>query len=239
MLEAKAIKTNIFKKDMNLNEFLIENLNSTYLENKILAITSKVISVSENRFIKKENISKKELVRKEADFYLGASKKYDCHLTIKEGLLIPSAGIDESNSEEGHFILYPKKPFESAKKIYKALRDHFNINHFGVLLTDSHTSPLRRGVTGVALAYYGFQGVDDKVGESDLFGKTLQMTKINTADALAASATLLMGEGNESCPLAILKYPVNFKELEDNSEIQIDLQEDLYQPILMNTAQIR
>jgi dihydrofolate synthase / folylpolyglutamate synthase len=32
-----------------------------------------------------------------------------------------------------------------------------------VILTDSHTTPLRKGVLGVALSYAGFEGVNDFV----------------------------------------------------------------------------
>ena len=178
-------------------------------------------------------IKKKTLIQKESDHYLGEIK-YGCHLTIKQGLLIPSAGIDESNSEKSHYILYPKNPFLSAKKIYKILQKKFKLKQFGVLLTDSHTKPLRRGVLGTALAYHGFKGTKSKVGAKDLFGRKLKMTYINVADALATAATYTMGESNEGRPLALIKA----SEVEFDSsytrgkELRIPLEEDLYYPLL-------
>ncbi|MBC87656.1 MAG: hypothetical protein CL677_10820 [Bdellovibrionaceae bacterium] len=231
MLSAKPIQTEVFKKGMDLESFLLSHLNGRELEGKILAVTSKLVSVSENRFVKKSEIEKEDLVKREADIYLGRCS-YDCHLTIKESLLIPSSGIDESNSEGDEFILYPENPFISAKHICEKVKAAFSLKDLGVILTDSHTTPLRRGVSGVALAYYGFNGLQDKVGHKDLFDRPLMMTSINVADALAVAATLVMGEGNECCPLAILDHPVEFKILEDNSELHIPLEEDLYHPMI-------
>ena len=99
--------------------------------------------------------------------------------------------------------------------------------------------PLRRGVLGAALAYYGFKGVESKIGTKDLFGRELKMTQINVADALAVSATLTMGEGKEGCPLAVIKAPVKFADLSDNSELQIPLEEDLYKPLLEKSLKVK
>lgn len=230
MLSVKPIQTKIYHQNWLLRDFLLESLQGLDLEGQILAVTSKIVSVSEKRFVEK-NINKEELVRRESDHYIGKCA-YDCHLTIKEGLLIPSAGIDESNSSEDLYILFPENPFESAKKIYRMLKQELRLEKFGVLLTDSHTTPLRRGVVGAALAYYGFWGVKNKVGSRDLFGRELKMTQVDIADALATSAVLVMGEGDERCPLALLSYPVEFDELPDNSELRIPLSEDLYEPLI-------
>lgn len=231
MLQVKPIKTDIFRSEQCFEDFLVANLSQVLKEGDILAVTSKVVSIAENRFVSREETLKEELVKQEADIYLGACK-YDCHLTIKQGLLIPSAGIDESNSENDSYILYPKDPFLSAKKIYSFLTEELKLKSLGVILTDSHTTPLRKGVVGAALAYFGFRGVLNQVGTTDLFGRKMKMTHINIADAIATSATLMMGEGGESCPLAIIKYPAEFLELPNNNEIKISIEEDLYQPIL-------
>src|SRR6266508_2193439 len=69
-------------------------------------------------------------------------------------------------------------------------------------ITDSKTAPLRVGVTGVTLAYSGFQALNDYVGTKDLFGRAWRMIKVNVVDALATAAVLVMGEGSEQTPLA-------------------------------------
>ena len=236
MLQVSPIQTKIFSRKQSLKSFLIENLRDHLKEGMILAVTSKLVSVAEDRFIKREEIEKLDLIKRESDVYMGACA-YDCHLTIKEGLLIPSAGIDESNSEEDHYILYPEDPFESAQRIQGFLKAEFKLKSLGVILTDSHTTPLRKGVVGAALAYCGFRGVIDRVGSKDLFGREMKMTQVNLADALAVSATLTMGEGDERCPLAVLNYPVEFMDLDDNEELKIPLEQDIYYPILKKALQ--
>ena len=227
MFKVVPIKTRIFRKDESLVDFIVSSLQKKSIEGKILAITTKVVSLSENRLVRREEISKTDLVKQEADHYLGQVFE-SCHLTIKENLLIPSAGIDESNSETGDYLLYPHNPFASAKNIYQSLKKVLGLKEFGILLTDSRTMPMRRGVMGTAVAYYGFHGVDSKIGKTDLFNRELKMTQINIADSLSVGATLVMGEGDECQPLAIVDFPVEFEMMVNNSEIHISWEEDLY-----------
>lgn len=230
MLQVEPIKTKIFRPSDDIYKFISNSVGDRLLENRILAVTCKIVSLAEKRLVSADN-EKLTLIQQEADTYL-AESPYGCHLTAKEGILLPSAGIDESNSETGEFILYPKDPFQSAKDIYHYLKQHYRLNNFGVIITDSHTHPLRKGVIGTAVSYYGFKGVRDKVGDQDLFGKPLKMTTINVVDSLAVAATLMMGEGSEQCPLACLKTSdIEFSEQQDNSEIRISLTEDLYSPL--------
>lgn len=235
-ITVKAISTEIYRPGEDFFEFLITHLKDRLKNKSILAITSKIVSLSENRRVSKSSVDKHKLIQKEADTYLGEIG-YGVHLTIKQGMLIPSAGIDESNAEGDFYILYPKNPFLSAKKIHQELKKAFHLKKLGVLITDSHTMPLRRGVLGAALAYYGFKGVENKIGKKDLFGRVLKMTQINVADSLAVAATLSMGEGSESRPLAILKAPVTFANLKDNRELHIPLKEDLYKPLLQKALE--
>lgn len=234
MLQVKAISTKVYRLGDNFEDFLIKNLKGVLREGHILAVTSKIVSLSENCIIPKSAKNKKKLIQKEADHYLGEIE-YGCHLTIKQNLLIPSAGVDESNAEGDFYILYPSNSFLSAKKIYSLIKQKLRLNKFGVLLTDSHTMPLRRGVVGAALAYYGFKGVESKIGSKDLFGKKLKMTQINIADALATAATLTMGEGKERRPLALIKAPVKFVKRTNNRELRIPIERDLYRPLLQKS----
>ena len=163
LLAIQAIPTRIFKPGEKLIPFLIESFpHSLVKEGSIIAITSKLLSLEEKNFAPKESFAtleaeraqKKALVEKEADVFLGETK-FSVQLTLKHGLLLPSAGIDESNSESGDFILYPKDPYASAERIGLELRRHYQIKNLGIILTDSHTSPLRVGVTGIGLSHFG------------------------------------------------------------------------------------
>lgn len=232
-LSISPIKTEVFHLGENLETFLEKNLQEITLQEKdIFAITSKVVSLAENRIISKSQVGKDELVKRESDAYLGEIG-FGCHLTIKEGLLIPSAGIDESNAADDFYILYPQDPFASAERIWKFLKKKFNLNQLGVLLTDSHTTPLRRGVTGISLSHWGIQGVRNMIGQEDLFGRPLKMTQINTVDALSTAAVYCMGEANECTPLAVIRgAEVEFTSISSASEVRMPLENDLYQPFL-------
>ncbi|MCJ8276251.1 MAG: coenzyme F420-0:L-glutamate ligase [Bdellovibrionales bacterium] len=226
----RAIQTELYHQDKDLVDFIIEHLDGTLKEGQILAVTSKIVSLWEKSFAP-AGVDKEELVRKEADQFLGEIG-YGCYLTIKDGLLIATAGIDESNSQSGEYILYPKDPYTSAEKILKGLKQKLGLNNIGVILTDSHTIPLRRGVTGVTLSYAGFKAVKDMVGEEDLFGRELKMTSMNIVDGLSATATLMMGEGAESRPLVVIgEVDVQFTEESMRDELGIDYKMDLYYPL--------
>ena len=230
-MQVQAIHTEIFSQGEDIIDFVVKSAASKLKEKSVLAITSKIVSLAENRIVNKEGVNKTELIQQEAQHYLGEIG-YGCHLTIKHGLLVPSAGIDESNSIDNKYILYPKNPFASAEKICRAIKQKFSLHDFAVVITDSRTFPLRKGVIGVALAYSGFKAVKSLIGKEDLFGRALRITTINLVDALAASAVLLMGEGAEQCPLAVVyEAPLIFTDKTDSAELNIPVEEDLYKPL--------
>ncbi|MFH1012325.1 MAG: coenzyme F420-0:L-glutamate ligase [Candidatus Peregrinibacteria bacterium] len=165
-------------------------------ERDILIVASKVVSYAEGRLVPCESME--PLVRKEADKVYG---KGEMLLTLKNKILIPNAGIDQSNAPMGQAILWPEDPFISARR----LRAAFDLTEFGVLITDSTVRPLRRGVSGIAIGWAGFEGVQDKRGSVDLYGRKLKYTQLAVADQLASAAELLMGNTNESIPFVIAR----------------------------------
>ncbi len=232
-LAVHPIQTRIFRPRESLFDFICQSVPKTLIgEGMVLAVTSKIVSLAEGRLLATDSIDKKSLVEKESDVFLGEIG-YGCFLTIKHGLLIPSAGIDESNSQNGDYILFPEDPVASAEKLWSALRVNWNVEKLGVILTDSHTTPLRRGVTGICLSYAGFHGVKNLVGTPDLFGRELRMTQMNYADGLAGVAVMMMGEGSESRPLVMIENAdVEFSETRRPGELMIPMEEDLYFPLI-------
>ena len=235
-MQIKTIKTDRITQPQDLNRF-VDAVLPPLSEGSIVAITSKVVSLCEGRTVDMTAISKKDLIYREADCVIPSDGQDErIVLTYKNRILIPSAGIDESNSN-GRYILYPEDPFLSAKNLYVYLKTRRHLERFGVIITDSHTTPLRRGVTGIALAWWGFQPCKSLVGTPDLFGHPLQVTHINVADALAVSAVFNMGESSECTPIAIINNApyVQFDATpitHNIDEIAIDPQVDLYQPLL-------
>ena len=153
------------------------------------------MALAEGRTIEYKNKSQKiRLIKEESDF---AIKTKYVWLTIKNGMVMASAGIDESNAD-GKMVLLPKDSFKSAKVVRKELCKKFKIKNLGVLITDSRLFPLRAGVVGVALGYAGFKGIRNYIGKKDIFGRTLKFSRTDVADSLATSAVLCMGKGKNN-----------------------------------------
>jgi F420-0:gamma-glutamyl ligase len=233
-LSIYAIQTAVFHLGDSLFDFITSQIAIGQLkEGSVLAVTSKIVSLAEHRLMQKQDIAKADLVRQEADIFL-ADSVYGTSLTITHGLLIPTAGIDESNSETDAYILYPKDPFSSARILGEKLRREYGLKNLGLILTDSRSTPLRRGVTGIALAHWGFMATQNQIGTADIFGRNLAMTYINVVDALAGAAVYMMGEGSERCPLAIIDgADIEFTNSTEPSEIQIPYQDDIYAPLFI------
>ena len=243
-MHVRAIQTHRIEPGESLEE-IFDRYVLDLSEQTILVITSKIISLCQNRLIPKTRISKEALVRQEADAILQTSENpYGLYLTLKENLLIPSAGIDESNGDKV-YILYPKDVQKTAIHLWNYLREKHTLNHLGILITDSHTTPMRRGVTGVALGWCGFEPLYSYVGKPDLYGEPLRVTHINLLDALATSAVLVMGEGNEQTPLAMINEApkISFLNrsptLKEEQDIIISMEEDLYAPLLKGANWMR
>lgn len=208
-------------------------------ERSILAVTSKIVSICEGSVIRVGTAEKRELIEREADYFIPPEEsKYNITLTIKNNLLIPTAGIDESNGK-GYYILWPRRPEKTANAIRRHIKKRFNLKEVGVIITDSKTTPLRWGTTGVGIAYSGFMPLKSYIGEPDIFGKRLKVTKASVIDGLAAAAVLVMGEGREQTPLAVIgDVPfVTFQQRNPTQKelrnLKIDISEDLYAPLLL------
>ena len=229
-LNIQGVQTELFPLGGDLQAFIVQSLSTfSVKENTVLAIASKLFSLAEGRVVKTKD--KKQLVLQEADQYLGEND-YGFHLTIKEGLLLPSAGIDQSNSPTGDYLLFPKNPYQSLQKLWLYLKAKWSLKNLGLIMTDSHTTPLRKGVTGVGIAHFGFQAVLDQRGEKDLYGRELKVTTINNVDALASSAVWTMGEGKDRCPLALIEGAIlTWQDHSSSEDIRISSKEDLYRPL--------
>ncbi len=154
--------------------------------------------------MRSEAVDRQRLIETESDLYLPpTASRYGVTLTVKDTILSPNAGVDESNGD-GFFILWPQNPQKVVNQVRQHLCQRFGLHQVGVILTDSSPVPLRWGVNGVVMAHSGFAALNDYIGKPDLFGRPLRMTTVNVANALAVAAVLIMGEGNESTPMAII-----------------------------------
>lgn len=236
-MKVEAIKTKPVRVGDRLEQVIEEAL-ATIKERSVLAVTSKIVSICQGRVIKIGDEAKATLVRREAEYYIPPEEsRYGITLTIKDGILIPTAGIDESNAE-GNYILWPENTQEAANDIRSFLKRRFALHEVGVVITDSKTTPLRRGTTGIAMAHSGFKALNNYIGKKDIFGRKLHVTQANIMDGLAASAVLAMGEGAEMTPLALIEE-ASFIDFQDAgptatqlASLDIPIEEDLYEPLL-------
>src|SRR6185369_15451117 len=188
-MKAFGIKTRtVLPTERGLLQFLDENI-PRLRERSVVAITSKVAAILEGAVLPMEGTDKKKLIIREADRWLPPDprSKHKITLTVKNGILAATAGIDESNAN-GWYVLWPRDPQRTANAVRRHLMKKFNLRELGVLLTDSKTTPLMRGITGVAVSHSGFRALKNYIGTEDIFGRKLKVTQINVREALAVTA---------------------------------------------------
>ncbi|WP_395463076.1 putative folate metabolism gamma-glutamate ligase [Wolbachia endosymbiont of Cantharis cryptica] len=244
-MHIEAIYTHRIECGETLEKVLDRYVSELLKEEVVLAITSKIISVCQKQVVYKAACSKEELIKREADAIVNVDHNpYDIYLTIKDDILIPSAGIDESNGDE-MYILYPKDVQKTAISVWNYLKTKHCIKHLGILITDSNIVPMRRGVTGIALGWCGFEPLYSYIGKSDLYSEPLQVTQVNLLDALATSAVLVMGEGAEQTPMAVIRdapkvrFLTHPPTIEEEKSVKISMEEDLYSPLLMGVRWLK
>jgi coenzyme F420-0:L-glutamate ligase/coenzyme F420-1:gamma-L-glutamate ligase len=198
----------------------------------VLVVAQKIVSKSESRLINlnhvKPSAAALELGRKAqkdarlVELILGESRRV---LRFRPGLIIvehrlgficANAGIDHSNvqgpdgSSKDWVLLLPEQPDLSAERLRQALHEASGA-HLGVLIIDSHGRAWREGTVGVAIGVAGFPALLDLRGRADLFGEVLQITQVGLADEVAAAASALMGQADESRPVIHVRglpYPL-------------------------------
>ncbi|HLD01646.1 MAG TPA: coenzyme F420-0:L-glutamate ligase [Patescibacteria group bacterium] len=253
-----ALKTHKITKDDTDLFAVLDKYLPKLSENTVLAITSKIVSITEGRIVPirkvpqvsevpqvsqgEENEDNKELkdhlIEQESQFYLPRDENpHGVSLTITNNSLVATAGIDESNAN-GHYILWPKNPQESANRVRRHIREIRSVRNIGVIITDSRTAPMRWGVTAFAIAYSGFVPLKDYIGTPDIFGRPFKYEKLNIADSLASAVTVVMGEGNEQTPMSVIE-DIPFVTFQDSdptedelASLRISPAEDLYAPLL-------
>ena len=228
IMEFLPIKTRIMQppKD-DLCAVLRESLLEVH-EGDIIVLSSKVVAIHEGACVPTQDTDKGQLIEQQADLLVHRTY-WPSPLTIIKNAFIGTAGIDESNANE-HYILLPENPFKSAKFFYEYLAEEHDVKNIGVIITDSHSTPLRRGATGIAIGWWGFVPTINHVGEADLFGRELKIEVTNLVDGLASGANVVMGETDECQPVALIRDVPNitFQDGETKDELMVPFAEDTF-----------
>ncbi len=210
----------------------------------ILVLAQKIVSKSENRFARLSDTVPSQqakelaltcdkdprmvqLVLNESSQVIRASRGV-LIVRHKLGHVMANAGLDQSNigNDEDLFLLLPENPDRSAQQLRNAIREETGVT-IGIVICDSFGRPWRMGTTGVCIGCAGIHAVQDQRGETDLFGKILQVTMPANGDEIAAAASLIMGEASEGTPIVHIRG-MNISGEGNSSALIRPLEEDLF-----------
>lgn len=202
--------------DAPLAELIAEALARAGLElvdADILVVCQKVVSKSEGRVVRLDDVDPSPLAQAWADQWPEKDARFvelilresrrivrmdRGHLIVETGpgWVCANAGIDASNSpREGDVVLLPQDPDRSAATLREALQRSSGAR-VAVLITDTWGRPWREGILDFAIGVAGMDALVDLRGSRDLNGRILHHTIYAQADALAAAAGLLMRKDN-------------------------------------------
>jgi F420-0:gamma-glutamyl ligase len=226
----KPIKTNkVLPGKETIFEILDRHL-PKLKDESIVAITSKIVGLCENRVVPIGSVDKEKLIFEEADLYLPAKiGQYGYHFTFTRNTLVSASGIDESNADD-NYVLWPADLQKSVNEIREYLMKRDGLKNLGAMITDSACVPARYGTLVIPLRHSGFLAVNNYIGQPDLFGRPFKVSRSSVAGGLAAAAGIEMGEGTEQTPIVVIE-DVPFVEFQDRDPNQEEL-DDYYLPAL-------
>jgi len=202
----------------------VENNGISPSDGDVLVLAQKVVSKAEGRYLDIADITPSSQamqlaveVGKDARFVEAVLQESTRVVRSAPGVLIvehrlgfimANAGIDRSNIDPGvgqePVLLLPADPDASASRIMLRLKDRFG-RKIAVIINDSFGRPWRQGTVGVALGAAGLPSLRDLRGRPDLYGRALRVTDSAFADEIAAAASLVMGQADESRPAVLVR----------------------------------
>lgn len=204
-------------------EQAIKQQGLTLQSGDIIAVAQKIISKAEGRYRYLDEVTANkwaknlatkcdkdprllELIVEESDEVLRVRKGVII-VQHKLGYVHANAGIDRSNlphSERERVLLLPENPDASSQKLRQHLEQAFGVS-LGVLINDSAGRAWRNGTMGFAIGTAGFEPLVNLIGKKDRSGRELEVTEVAVADELAAAASFIMGQADESCPVVLIR----------------------------------
>lgn len=235
---------------VDLGSIILEVLKSSklsLLDHDIVVVAQKIVSKAENRMVALDSVTPSRSARQLAtevdkdprlvELILQESvgivrqKKGVLITRHRLGYVAANSGIDQSNVDHSngeHALLLPLDPDRSAQKIRETLADETN-SDIGVIVSDSINRPWRLGSVGIAIGVAHTAVLDDRRGQFDLFGRMLNITIANRADSIATAALLVMGETDESIPVAVVRGIPPISGPDGAHRGNRPLEEDLFQ----------
>ena len=190
----------------------------------VLVVAQKIISKAENRYAYLNEVEPSEQAKalaakcdkdpRQMEWVLRESREVLRQVpgvVIVEhrlGYVHANAGIDRSNihsdDDNPRVLLLPEDPDDSARRLRADLEALTSVAPY-IIINDSAGRAWRNGTMGFALGTAGFAPVENRIGQSDLYGRELEVTEVAVADELAAAASFLMGQAHEAAPVVLLR----------------------------------
>jgi coenzyme F420-0:L-glutamate ligase / coenzyme F420-1:gamma-L-glutamate ligase len=216
----------------------------------VLVVGQKAVSKAEGRIVdisqiqpshRAMRISKKtdkspgfvEIVLRDASRIVRADHRA-LIVTTKTGATCLNGGVDKSNVKgDSRYALLPKDPDASARQLMKRIA-LLTGKRIGVIISDTRSRPFRLGQVEECIGVAGLGPLVDYRGSKDLFGYTLHFKNIAIADELASAAELVMGQGREAAPAAIIRglKRVKFQNRASTRSLTVSQSEDLFRGTL-------
>jgi coenzyme F420-0:L-glutamate ligase/coenzyme F420-1:gamma-L-glutamate ligase len=157
-----------------------------------------------------------ELILKDSERVLRADSRAFV-VERRDGLACLNAGVDKSNVQgRFRYTRLPLRPDESARRIRAKLED-LSEKRLSVIIADTYSRPFRVGQAEFAIGLSGMEPVVDYRGLEDMFGYRLRYKFVGLADEVAAAAELVMGQGTERAPAAIVRGLPRVKRTQDEN----------------------
>ncbi len=153
----------------------------------------------------------------------------------KDGMICVNAGVDKSNVEGRlNYARLPPDSDSSASKIRIRL-EQLSGRKLGVIVADTYSRPFRVGQVEFAIGVSGLEPIIDYRGLKDIFGYQLRYKFVGLADEIAAAAELVMGQGTERTPVAIVRALPRVKMTKEQGlsrKLLVGKQMDLFHDIV-------
>lgn len=254
MLQIAALdKLPLLKKGDDLASMIVDRAKDLRIgirKHDVLIIGQKVVSKAEGRIVNVNAIKPSprairvakrtgkrpelvEIILKESSKVLRADGDA-LIVTTKRGATCLNAGVDKSNVKgDSDYALLPENPDRSAKKLMRAIQ-RLTGRDVGVVITDTRSRPFRRGQVEECIGIAGLSPIFDYRGKKDLFGYTLKFKNVALADELASAAELVMGQGKEATPVALVRGLTRavFRERVSTRSLAVSRAEDLFKGTL-------
>ena len=185
----------------------------------ILVVTQKIVSKAEGCLVALDSVEPSALASRWAAFWSKDARVVELVLRqsrrivrmergviISEthhGLVCANAGVDCSNVGGDRATLLPDDPDASAERL-RAELSRASGARLGVIISDTFGRAWREGQTNVAIGVAAVEALRHFEGQVDPTGYELRVTRLATADELAAAAELVMGKV-DGVPVALVR----------------------------------